>query len=61
MRLSLLQPRIVRGDIAHNLAAIQRLVNESKGELLVLAEYALTGSLVLDLEADVRDWALRSA
>lgn len=61
MRLSLLQPRIVRGDIAHNLEVIQRLVNESKGELLVLAEYALTGSLVLDLEADVRDWARRSA
>ncbi len=61
MRLSLLQPRIIRGNIEHNLEAIQRLVNESKGDLLVLAEYALTGSLVLDLEADVRDWALRSA
>lgn len=61
MRLSLLQPRIIRGNIEHNLEVIQRLVNESKGELLVLAEYVLTGSLVLDLEADVRDWALRSA
>jgi predicted amidohydrolase len=61
MRLSLLQPRIVRGDIEHNLGAIQKLIGEAKGELLVLPEYALTGSLVLDLEADVRDWARRSA
>ena len=61
MRLSLLQPRIIRGDIEHNLEVIQRLTDESRGELLVLSEYALTGSLVLDLEADVRDWALRSA
>ena len=61
MRLSLLQPRIIRGDIEHNLAVIQRLVDRSKGNLLVLPEYALTGSLVLDLEADVHDWALRSA
>jgi predicted amidohydrolase len=61
MRLSLLQPRIIRGDIEHNLAVIQRLVDGSKGDLLVLPEYELTGSLVLDLEADVHDWALRSA
>jgi len=61
MRLSLLQPRIIRGDIEHNLKVIQRLVDESKGDLLVLPEYALTGSLVLDLEADVHDWAQRSA
>ncbi len=43
MRLSLLQPWIIRGNIEHNLEVIQRLVNESKGELLVLAEYALKG------------------
>jgi len=61
MRLSLLQPRIIRGNIEHNLKAIQRLVYESKGDLLVLPEYVLTGSLVLDLEADVCDWALKSA
>jgi len=61
MRLSLLQPRIIRGDIEHNLKVIQRLVDESKGDLLVLPEYALTGSLALDLEADVHDWAQRSA
>lgn len=61
MRLSLLQPRIIRGNIEHNLEVIQRLVDESKGDLLILPEYALTGSLVLDLDADVHDWALRSA
>lgn len=61
MRVSLLQPHITRGDIEHNLTVIQRLVDERKGDLLILPEYALTGSLVLDLEADVRDWALRSA
>jgi len=61
MWLSLLQPRIIRGNIEHNLKVIQRLVYESKGDLLILPEYALTGSLVLDSQADVRDWALRSA
>jgi predicted amidohydrolase len=61
MRVSLLQPQITRGNIEHNLKAVQRLVDESKGELLVLPEYVLTGSLVLDLDADVREWALRSA
>jgi hypothetical protein len=61
MRLSLLQPHIIRGNIEHNLKAIQRLVLESKGDLLILAEYALTGSLVFDVDADIRDWALRSA
>jgi predicted amidohydrolase len=55
MRVSLLQPRIIRSDIEHNLAAIQRLVGGRKGDLLVLPEYALTGSLVLDLEADAHD------
>ena len=61
MRLSLLQPQIVRGDIEHNLTVIQRLIDESRGDLLVLPEYALTGSLVLDLEADAHDWARKSA
>jgi len=61
MRLSLLQPRIIRGNIEHNLKVIQKLVDESKGNLLILPEYALTGSLLLDLDADVRDWALRCA
>lgn len=61
MQLSLLQPKIIRGDIEHNLTAIQRLIDGSKGDLLVLPEYVLTGSLVFDLEADVHDWARRSA
>ncbi len=61
MRASLLQPRIVRGDIEHNLKAVQRLVDKSKGQLLILPEYVLTGSLVLYLDADVRKWARRSA
>ncbi len=61
MRLSLLQPRIIRGNIEHNLEAIRGLISEGKGDLLVLPEYALTGSLVLDAEPDVREWARRSA
>lgn len=60
MRLSLLQPRIVRGNIEHNLTVIQGLIEESKGDLLILPEYVLTGSLVLDLDANVHDWVLRS-
>jgi hypothetical protein len=60
MRVSLLQPEITRGNVEHNSKAIQRLVDQSKGELLVLAEYVLTGSLVLDLAADVREWARKS-
>ena len=61
MRISLLQPEITRGNIEHNLKAVQSLVDKSKGELLVLPEYALTGSLVLDLNADVHEWARNSA
>lgn len=60
MRLSLLQPRIRRGDIEHNIKAVQTLIRESKGDLLVLPEYVLTGSLVLDKGADIHDWAVRS-
>jgi len=60
MRVSLLQPRIIRGNIEHNLTVIQRLVDESEGDLLILPEYVLTGSLVLDLEADVHDWVIKS-
>ena len=61
MRVSLLQPEIIRGNIEHNLKAVQSLIDKSKGELLVLPEYALTGSLVLDLNADVHEWARNSA
>ena len=61
MRLSLLQPEIHRGDIDYNTMAIQRLIDASEGDLLVLPEFALTGSLVLDPQADVAAWAERSA
>lgn len=42
MRISLLQPEIIRGNIQHNAEVIQHLIDKSKGELLVLPEYALT-------------------
>jgi predicted amidohydrolase len=61
MRISLLQPHIVRGDIVYNRHVIQRLAEASQGDLLVLPEYALTGSLVLDRGADVWEWARASA
>jgi hypothetical protein len=61
VRLSLLQPEITRGNIEHNVSVVQRLVDQSQGQLLVLPEYVLTGSLVLDKGAEVREWALRSA
>ena len=61
MRVSLLQPEITRGNIGKNMKTVQRLIDQSKGELLVLPEYALTGSLVLDLNADVYEWARTSA
>ncbi|NVM35427.1 MAG: hypothetical protein HWN81_07515 [Candidatus Lokiarchaeota archaeon] len=52
MRISLLQPKIIRRNIFQNMKKIQHLVDISAGNLLVLPEYALTGSLVLDSEAD---------
>ncbi len=61
MKVSLLQPRIIRGNIMHNFKVVQRLVSEGRGDLLVLPEYALTGSLTLDLKANVLDWARESA
>jgi len=61
VRLSLLQPEITRGNIEHNVSVVQRLVDQSQGQLLVLPEYVLTGSLVLDLDADIREWATESA
>lgn len=48
MKISLLQPHIRRGEIAHNRAEIQTLIEQAQGELLVLPEYALTGSLTLE-------------
>ena len=56
MRVSLLQPKIIRGNIEHNLNRIQRLIEKSIGDLLVLPEYVLTGSLILDKEADLSKW-----
>lgn len=55
-----MQPRIIRGDIDFNTRAIQNLVDRSKGELLVLPEYALTGSLVFEPGAEIKEWADKS-
>ena len=57
MKISLLQPRIRRGEIAHNRARIQTLIEQAQGELLVLPEYALTGSLTLETSPNPRAWA----
>jgi len=61
MHISLLQPKIRRGHIDHNARLVQRLIDQSQGELLVLPEYALTGSLAFEPQADVHAWASRSA
>ena len=60
MKISLLQPEIVRGDIEYNSNRVQGLIDRSYGDLLILPEYILTGSLVLDKEADVHRWAEQS-
>lgn len=60
MQLSLLQPYITPGDIAYNVAAIQRLIDEAEGDLLVLPEYALTGRLSAN-GVPPADWAAHSA
>lgn len=60
MKISLLQPKILRGNVEHNVNNIQNLIDKSKGDLLVLPEYALTGSLVLDLAADINKWVIES-
>lgn len=60
MKISLLQPRIERGNIENNTNHIQRLIDKSKGDLLVLPEYVFTGSLVLDSEADINKWIIES-
>lgn len=60
MKISILQPEIIRGDVAHNAKQIQALMDCAQGDLLVLAEYALTGSLVLDEHADVPAWTAQS-
>lgn len=53
LKISVLQPEIERGNIQKNVAIIQRLMNNANGDLLILAEYALTGSLVLDENANI--------
>lgn len=60
MNLSVLQPKIERGNIQKNAAVIQNLIDTATGDLLVLAEYALTGSLVLDENANIQKWAAES-
>lgn len=57
VRISILQPRIRRGDIEYNARAIQRMLPGCRGDYIILAEYALTGSLVLDDKADAKRWA----
>lgn len=60
MRISVLQPKIIRGDLDFNYRAIQSLVNKSRGKLLVLPEYALTGSLIFAPGANIKEWAAKS-
>lgn len=60
MKISILQPKIIRGNVDHNIMAIQGLIDQSVGDILVLGEYALTGSLVLESDVDIHDWADKS-
>jgi len=60
MKISMLQPEIKRGDIVYNTIKIQALIHKSQGDVLILPEYVLTGSLVLDENADIRNWAKKS-
>ncbi len=60
MKISLIQPEIIRGSIIHNLEIIQSLVNKAQGSLMILAEYGLTGSLVLDENANIEEWTTQS-
>lgn len=56
MKISILQPRIERGNIKNNIEIIQTLINNATGDLLILAEYALTGSLVLEKDVNIKQW-----
>lgn len=60
MKISLLQPKIERGNILNNANHIQKLIDKSKGDLLVLPEYVFTGSLVLEPNANINQWILDS-
>lgn len=57
MKISVLQPNIIRGNIEHNMNVINRLLQDCEGNFAVLAEYAITGSLVLDEHASAQKWA----
>ena len=57
MKISLLQPRIRHGEISYNHAQIQSLMEQAQGDLLVLPEYPLTGSLTLETSPNPRAWA----
>lgn len=57
MKISVLQPKIVRGNIEHNSKELQKLINNATGEILISAEYVLTGSLVLDENINIKHWA----
>lgn len=61
MKISLLQPHIERGDIINNAKHIQALINQAEGDLLVLPEYGLTGSLTLANSPDPFVWAEKCA
>jgi len=60
MNISILQPKIIRGNIKNNTKAIQGLIDNASGTFMILAEYALTGSLVLENDVDVKEWIISS-
>lgn len=60
MKITLIQPEIVRGNINNNECKIQYLIDNSVGDLLILPEYGLTGSLVLDNKANIKEWCEKS-
>jgi len=60
MNISILQPKIIRGNTKNNVSVIQKLIDNASGTLMVLAEYALTGSLVLEDNVDIEEWVTDS-
>ena len=60
MKISIIQPGIKRGNISYNTKKIQQLINKCQGDLLIFPEYVLTGSLILDENADIYNWADQS-
>ncbi|SRR5690606_17004314 len=59
MRLSFLQPEIIPGDAEHNVRAVQHLIDEAEGDLLVLPEYVFTGPPIPGM--DVAAWVASGA